>query len=119
MSVSPSSIALRTLSVTLAALLMTMFEGSALAAEEVKLRLRVQELTEPNALTVKINGMDLGVGTKSGVWFDYKVDPSFVKKGTNRFEVMFLPGSAVAPVLQDLVLSVQHTKRPSGPLPLR
>ena len=82
------------------------------AMPEVKLRLRVQKLTAPSALTVKVSGTDLGRGAKSGVWFDYRVEPSFVKKGTNRFEVMLLPGSTVAPVLQDLVLSEQQTKRP-------
>jgi len=54
--------------------------------------------------------MDLGSGVESGVWVDYEVDPSFVRNGRNRFDVMLLPGSAVTPVLQDLVLSVQRSK---------
>ena len=77
---------------------------------EVKLRLRVQKVTDAVDVSVKLNKKPLSSGTKSGMWLEYQVAPAFVKKGLNQFEIMVKPSSAAKPILQDLLLWVRYNR---------
>jgi hypothetical protein len=79
---------------------------------DVQLRLRGKELPGPADLSVRLNGKQLNGGIKSGVWLDYSVEPVFVKKGANHFEIMLKPDIAAKPTLQDLLLWVRYKKSP-------
>ena len=79
-------------------------------APDVQLRVRVQKLPDAADLSVGLNGHLLSGAAKTGVWLDYSVAPSLVKKGVNRFEITLAPGSAAKPILQDLALSVTYRK---------
>ena len=77
---------------------------------EVVLRVRVKQLADPAELAVHLNGKPLHRAVKTGVWLDYSVSPSLVKKGVNRFEITLEPGSAATAILQDLTLGVKYKK---------
>ncbi len=78
---------------------------------EVTLRLRVKGLPDAADLSVKLNDKPLSGGVKSEWWVEYSVNPGFVRKGVNRFEILLQPGSTAKPVLQDLQLWVRYKKK--------
>ena len=84
--------------------------GGAIAkGADVTAQVRAKGLPDPADLAVTLNGKALS-GGKNGIWIDYAVAPSLVKKGVNRFEFALKPDSKAKPVLQDLVLRVRHKK---------
>ncbi|MFW6162983.1 MAG: family 10 glycosylhydrolase [Planctomycetota bacterium] len=79
-------------------------QGAAVTAQ-----LRVKGLEDPDKLTVELNGTPLS-GGRNGIWIDYAVKPSVVRKGVNRFAVTLAADAGAEPVVQDLALWVRHRK---------
>jgi len=76
---------------------------------QVTLRLRVKDLPDAADLAVKLNDQPLS-GTKSQEWLECPVNPEFVGKGRNNFELALRPGCAAKPILEDMQLWVKYGK---------
>jgi len=76
----------------------------------VTLRLRVKDLPDASALSVKLNGKPLTLAAKAPQWLESEVDPALVAKGVNRFEFTLAPGGAGKGAIEDLQLWVSYKK---------
>ena len=76
----------------------------------VTLRLRVRDLPDASALSVKLNDKPLTLAAKAPQWLESEVDPALVAKDANRFEFTLVPGGTGKPAVEDLQLWVRYKK---------
>ena len=70
----------------------------------VTLQVRFKALAKPGDVALKVNDKELDGGTRSETWIDYRVEPSVLRAGPNRFEIVLRPECDPGPVLEDLLL---------------
>ena len=88
----------------------TVKPGKGRQAPKATLRLQARALSHAADLTVKLNGNPLRSSSIAGTWLDYRVPPTLVKRGVNRFELMLEPKSRAELLLTDLLLWVRPAR---------
>lgn len=75
------------------------------------LRLYLSAPTSPERLVVALDGRELTGGRQDGRWIEWAVEPSWVKTGTNRFDVSLKGPTPKKPLrLHDLLLWVRYPR---------
>ncbi|MBN1589455.1 MAG: family 10 glycosylhydrolase [Pirellulales bacterium] len=73
------------------------------------LRLYLSESISPELLIVAVNGHVLSTGRQDGRWIELPVEPSWIKTGTNEFDVSLKKGAKTKRLqLCDLLLGIRY-----------
>ena len=83
--------------------------GEELDASKATLCLRVDGLAKPGDISVKFNAQPLDEGSKSGVYLEYDLDASLMKRGVNEIAILLGPAAGESkPAVLDLLLRVRR-----------
>ena len=74
----------------------------------ITLRLQVNGLSSPTAMTVNLDGTPLGIGTLKDDWLEFDVAAESVKQHENRVDIGLSKNAEAALSVRDLMVSVEY-----------
>ncbi len=75
---------------------------------ELKLRLQVKNLKDPEEVTVTLNNQALAKGALSEGWLEYAPPAELVKQGANKIGIAFQGGNKAGLIVSDLLLQIAY-----------